>query len=263
MKMKYLLFCAVALGSLGFSSHTALSQRETPLVDYDRKVIFNDSPAQPSPLRPPYIYEPPPPFVYQSPYKRLLGQTEQSISQILFNRKNYEVFISEPSNKSKLINFTSKDTLFDRGIYIVKQGRIIGYAFAEQLALFQQKNPPFLADISQIPIVPNFFSYYAKTPKYGRLEFRQKDHGDYLEQYIFYFAPDTQYGSGGNPELLLDSFFPKSEQKRLEKPIGRALARFVRAYDQYYTQFFGKPKLSPNDLDFDPQQKIDPEMEYE
>lgn len=257
--MKSLFSYSILAGSFYFFLNLpsfGLVQTPKPTIQFNREVVQDVIKAT--------IPLDAPPHVYASYFPRLLNQPRTSIPRNLFDLKRYYIKSLKLKNGIEILNITTKAPLiFYRGIYIIKNNLIIGYAFSDELPLFTQKKPKFLNDIKSIPLNQNLFLRNIQFPRFGCLELYEKKIGNYVEQYALYESPsgDNNLGEFNNKVLLLDAFYPQDLEKILEKPLGRAISRHVSVQEGLW--FFYTQKIEPPMDSLDMPDDIGPEMDDE
>lgn len=200
------------------------SPNNEPEIKFDRSVDFDPSLSQPDPFSGKPI--PPKIFVQHALLRRFLDEHE---TQLLHAYENEEWLVRRDFKylKAKIFNYTAdKKSIFLRGVYLSENDKIVGYALAEELYLFQQGDETISQSVASLPTANSSYAEYLQdTPKYGRIEIHETAREGYVEQYALYFYPS------GAMTLILDAFFPQKYQGRLKNTIGKALARFLRRHD--------------------------------
>ncbi len=257
--MKSLFAYVLLTGGLCFlliSPSFGTSQTSQPTIQFNREVIQDVIKAT-LPLDAPA-------HVYISDFPRLLNQPRASIPNNLLNSSRYNIKSLKLKNGIEILNITTKlPVKFNRGIYIIKNNIIIGYALSGELQLFLEKKPKFLNDIDLFPVNNLIFKKYIQTPRFGHLDLYEKKIGNYVEQYALYEDPSGKNSSEdfNSKTLLLDAFYPQELKKYLEKPLSRAIARHMRFYERWWV--FYTQKIEPPLDSLDMSDDIGPEMDDE
>lgn len=248
MNIFYSVIKPLSLGLVFFAvSASTLNPNEIPMVQFNREVIADMEMGQTS------LYEEmhlpiPSPFTQKSIFQRLLYQSQSSISDKLLSseRTKSKYFNLEKFSKRicQGLNISLKKP-FSRGIYIICEGQIIGYGLIDPLYLYIQKNPPVVDLISALPINENLFKKYLPQIKFGKIELREVKRNGYIEQYALYHDPD------GGKILFLDAFYPEIYANRLEKPLGKALYRFIGGYETMYQNNLMNQQIPEEENDVD------------